>query len=223
MGEDIIKHNPMLKEPILTVLALAEEAGDRATLEATALRYGPSFSQAPAAVIDTLVRHGFLSQQSYVNGEPYEGTLEDMQLDESVPDDAVAEVRLAVTEVGRALAAAYDPASTLASLFGERPRYADVFSAILDAASADEGASAGHRGHRGSGRAHRGRRQGVPAVLPRRAGMRRRHRVGRRLAHHRRGPSDNCVPIVIPNSRQGFTSPLSALGGSSSPFAGGAS
>ena len=142
MGEDIIKHNSMLKEPILTVLALAEEAGDRATLEATALQvWKPSFSQAPAAVIDTLVRHGFLSQQSYVNGEPYEGTLEDMQLDESVPDDAVAEVRLAVTEVGRALAAAYDPASTLASLFGERPRYADVFSAILDAASADEGAS----------------------------------------------------------------------------------
>ena len=129
-------------EDIITVLALAEEAGDRATLEATALQvWKPSFSQAPAAVIDTLVRHGFLSQQSYVNGEPYEGTLEDMQLDESVPDDAVAEVRLAVTEVGRALAAAYDPASTLASLFGERPRYADVFSAILDAASADEGAS----------------------------------------------------------------------------------
>lgn len=142
MGEDIIKHNPMLKEPILTVLALAEDAGDRATLETTALQvWKPSFSQTPAAVIDTLVRHGFIAQQSYVNGEPYEGTLEDMQLDESVPDDAVAEVRLAVTEVGRALAAAYDPASTLASLFGERPRYADVFSAILDAASADEGAS----------------------------------------------------------------------------------
>ncbi len=142
MGEDIIKHNPMLKEPILTVLALAEDAGDRATLEATALQvWKPSFSQTPAAVIDTLVRHGFIAQQSYVNGEPYEGTLEDMQLDESVPDDAVAEVRLAVTEVGRALAAAYDPAFTLASLFGERPRYADVFSAILDAASADEGAS----------------------------------------------------------------------------------
>ena len=142
MGEDIIKHNPMLKEPILTVLALAEDAGDRATLEATALQvWKPSFSQTPAAVIDTLVRHGLIAQQSYVNGEPYEGTLEDMQLDESVPDDAVAEVRLVVTEVGRALAAAYDPASTLASLFGERPRYADVFSAILDAASADEGAS----------------------------------------------------------------------------------
>ena len=123
MGEDIIKRNPMLKEPILTVLALAEEAGDRATLETTALQaWKPSFSQAPAAVIDTLVRHGFLSQQAFVNGEPYEGTLEDMQLDESVPDDAVAEVRLAVTEAGRSLASSYDPASTLAALFGERPR-----------------------------------------------------------------------------------------------------
>lgn len=142
MGEDIIKHNPMLKEPILTMLALAEEAGDRATLEAMALQvWKPSFSQAPAAVIDTLVRHGFIAQQSYVNGEPYEGTLEDMQLDESVPDDAVAEVRLAVTEAGRSLASSYDPASTLAALFGERPRYADVFSAILNAASAADGAS----------------------------------------------------------------------------------
>lgn len=142
MGEDIIKHNPMLKEPILTMLALAEEAGDRATLEAMALQvWNPSFSQAPAAVIDTLVRHGFISQQSYVNGEPYEGTLEDMQLDESVPDDAVAEVRLAVTEAGRSLASSYDPASTLAALFGERPRYADVFSAILSACAVDDGAT----------------------------------------------------------------------------------
>lgn len=142
MGEDIIKHNPMLKEPILTMLALAEEAGDRATLEAMALQvWKPSFSQAPAAVIDTLVRHGFLSQQAFVNGEPYEGTLEDMQLDESVPDDAVAEVRLAVTEAGRSLASSYDPASTLAALFGERPRYADVFSAILSACAAEAGAT----------------------------------------------------------------------------------
>lgn len=142
MGEDIIKHNPMLKEPILTVLALAEEAGNRATLETTALQaWKPFFSQAPAAVIDTLVRHGFLSQQAFVNGEPYEGTLEDMQLDESVPDDAVAEVRLAVTEAGRSLASSYDPASTLAALFGERPRYADVFSAILSACAAEAGAT----------------------------------------------------------------------------------
>lgn len=142
MGEDIIKHNPMLKEPILTVLALAEEVGDRATLETTALQaWKPFFSQAPAAVIDTLVRHGFLSQQAFVNGEPYEGTLEDMQLDESVPDDAVAEVRLAVTEAGRSLASSYDPASTLAALFGERPRYADVFSAILSACAAEAGAT----------------------------------------------------------------------------------
>lgn len=142
MGEDIIKHNPMLKEPILTVLALAEEVGDRATLETTALQaWKPFFSQAPAAVIDTLVLHGFLSQQAFVNGEPYEGTLEDMQLDESVPDDAVAEVRLAVTEAGRSLASSYDPASTLAALFGERPRYADVFSAILSACAAEAGAT----------------------------------------------------------------------------------
>lgn len=142
MGEDIIKHNPMLKEPILTVLALAEEVGDRATLETTALQaWKPFFSQAPAAVIDTLVRRGFLSQQAFVNGEPYEGTLEDMQLDESVPDDAVAEVRLAVTEAGRSLASSYDPASTLAALFGERPRYADVFSAILSACAAEAGAT----------------------------------------------------------------------------------
>lgn len=142
MDEDIIKHNPMLKEPILAVLALAEEAGDRTTLEATALQaWRPSFPQAPAAVIDTLVRRGLISQQSYVNGEPYEGTLEDMQLDESVPDDATAEVRVAVTEAGRALAAAYDPARTLAALFGERPRYAEVFSAVLAACASDTGAS----------------------------------------------------------------------------------
>lgn len=140
--EDIIKHNPMLKKPVLTVLALAHDASCRTALELAALdRWSESFSQSPATVIDVLVRHGFLAQQAFVDGQPYAGTLEDMQLDESVPDDACAEELISLTGEGRALVAAYDPEATLAALYEDCPRHASIFDAVLAACAAEEGAS----------------------------------------------------------------------------------
>lgn len=141
MGADLIAHNPLLKKPVLEVLALADEVADRTALEAVAREgWQPSYPQSPAAVIDMLVRAGALAEQSFVNGEPYAGTLADMQLDESVPDDAVVEVRIGATETGRALAAAYDPARTLRELFADRPAYENIFRAVLAACATDAGA-----------------------------------------------------------------------------------
>lgn len=142
MTTDLIKHNPLLKKPVMTVLALAEDVTDRAALEtAAAAAWDPSFSQTPGAIIDVLVRGGSMAACSFVNGEPYEGTLEDMQLDENVPDDAVAEVRLSLTDEGRALRTAYEPERTVAELLESRPQYDEVFRSVVSSCDTEAGAT----------------------------------------------------------------------------------
>lgn len=142
MTTGLIKHNPLLKKPVMTVLALAEDITDRAALEtAAAAAWDPSFSQTPGAIIDVLVRGGHMAACSFVNGEPYEGTLEDMQLDESVPDDAVAEVRLSLTDEGRALRTAYEPERTVADLLESRPQYDEVFRSVVASCATEAGAT----------------------------------------------------------------------------------
>ena len=76
-----------------------------------------------------------------MDGEPYEGTLEDLQLDENVPDDTTAESRLAITDAGRALLDAYAPEHTLQALLAEKPRYRETFLAALRACASEPGAS----------------------------------------------------------------------------------
>ena len=142
---DLINDNPQLKKPVLAVLAQlgdAEEPCRRADVERElAQSWDASYVRTPTATIDILVRRGALAEQVYVDGEPYKGTLQDVQTDESVADDAEAYETLAITEKGRALAEAHRPDATLRALLDEHPEYADVFSAVLWAASAQDGCS----------------------------------------------------------------------------------
>ena len=142
MGSNVIKHNPMLKQPIMLLLQLASKTSDARELETMALQqWEPSFSQSPATVMDVLKRAGALEITTFMNGEPYAGTLDDMQLDESVPDDAEVSVQVQVTETGAELLAAYAPEHTLAQLFEEKPHYAEVFTGVLRQAAAPGGAT----------------------------------------------------------------------------------
>lgn len=145
MTIEIIKHNPLMKRPLLTVLDVAEACAapvDRAALEeAAAARWQPDFRLVPAAAVDVLVRQGAFAKTVLVNGEPYEGALEDVQLDDTIDEDAEVSETLALTAEGQELAAAYAPEKTLRDLFASKPDYAPVFSAVLDAAGRPEGAS----------------------------------------------------------------------------------
>ena len=139
---DIIAANPRLKRPILKVLSIvgASVEADRAGVEGEAAEaWEGSYSQSPSTVVDILVRNGAIVERVLVNGEPYAGTLEDVQLDDNVPDDAVAVERLALTEKGVGLMERYAPASTLGALFASRPQYADVFQAVLWACDDERG------------------------------------------------------------------------------------
>ncbi|RDB62791.1 hypothetical protein C1878_07100 [Gordonibacter sp. 28C] len=144
MANELIEHNPLLKKPLLTILSLAERrAGEsRSSLEQTALgSWDDAYRQSPSACVDILLRGGALGEQVLVDGEPYDGTIEDMQFDDSVSEDAVAEERLSVTDVGHELLEAYAPGRTLRALIADRPLYRDVFAAILDACDAEQGAT----------------------------------------------------------------------------------
>lgn len=142
---DLIKDNPHLKKPAMVLLDLFEQAGDaqarQALEDAAQERWHAAFGRSPSAVIDILVRRRCLDEQVLIDGEPYAGTLEDAQTDESLPDDAQVEVRLALTEKGEDLRDRYAPDATMRALYEDRPGYEEVFGAVLWACSAEGGAT----------------------------------------------------------------------------------
>lgn len=145
MDHDLIDSNPRLKKPALIVLALFEHDSEphrRTQIEAdAAASWSNSFSHNPAQAINTLVHNGALVEQTYIDGKPYEGTLEDAQTDEAVPDDAQAWTTLARTPAGAQLYAAHLPQTTLHALLKEKPAYAEAFSALIWACSSEDGCS----------------------------------------------------------------------------------
>ncbi len=142
---DLIQDNPHLKKPAMVLLGLFEQAGDseeRTKLEdAAQLVWHAAFGRSPSAVVDILVRRRCLAEQVVIDGEPYVGTLEDAQTDESLPDDAQVEVRLTLTEKGEALRERYAPGATMSALYEDRPGYEEVFTAVLWACSDPAGAT----------------------------------------------------------------------------------
>lgn len=134
MTSDLIKHNPMLKKPLLTILSLSEKTpgAERTELEQAALEiWDDAFSQSPTVAIDVLVRNAALDEQIFADGHIYDGTVEDMQLDENMPEGVVVESRLTITAVGRELLEKYAVDTTLRVLLEEKPQYAEVYEAIL--------------------------------------------------------------------------------------------
>ena len=133
MAIDLVEHNPRLKEPVTCVLGMYAEAEtfDRAQLEEQLSQvWRESYSQAPATIIEIVV-----------DGQVYDGTLEDIQRDESVPLEAEVSDGISITEAGRDLAASLDPDFTMRALLADRPHYRDVFARVISVCAAADGAS----------------------------------------------------------------------------------
>lgn len=144
MTSDLIEHNPMLKKPLRAVLALAtQHAGEnRQALETRAAEtWDDTYVQSPAVSVDILVRNGALTEELFVNGEPYEGTLTNIQADETIPEDATVESHIAITDTGRTLLDQYAPDKTLDALLNAKPAYRDVFVAVLTSCNTTGGAT----------------------------------------------------------------------------------
>ena len=144
MKANVIEHNPMLKKPLIAILGVCARQGDgsRDDIEARALEvWDSAYQQNPSVCVDILVRNGALAERLFVDGGVYAGTLDDLQADESVPEDAHIEARIALSKAGRELLEAFAPDVTLRALLDDKPAYRGVFVAVLDACSADEGAT----------------------------------------------------------------------------------
>ena len=143
MKIDVVEHNPQLKQPVALILGLfsSEVSKERTSVEASATdAWSEKFPQESATVIDILIRNGALTEEVSVDGKPYAGSLQDIQLDESVPVDADVKDVLTITDDGKQLAESIDPAFTLRALFESRPHYRSTFIRVLRVCAADGGA-----------------------------------------------------------------------------------
>ncbi len=92
-----------------------------------------------AAMVDTLIRCGALSRCIFVDGAPYEGSLEALQADEALPEDASIEMFVCATKDGLAAAAAQDEERSLGRLIEENPHRLAAFTAVLKACADEPG------------------------------------------------------------------------------------
>ena len=144
MAIDLVEHNPRFKQPVACVLGMfaQRETLSRDELEtAIGQAWEESYSQDPATIVEALVRNGALVEQLTVDGQPYDGTLEDLQRDESVSLEADVADSISITEAGRDLAASIDPDFTMRELLASRPHYRDVFARVLTVCATDAGAT----------------------------------------------------------------------------------
>lgn len=130
---ELMEGNPAYRELYGALIEWCAEG--RALEEAQAFceahRTSKSQILSNAALVDALVRSGGLAQSVLVDGEPYEGTLEELQADETIPEDAAATVTVRATEAGRAAAAAMAEERSFARLVAGQPAREEAFRAVL--------------------------------------------------------------------------------------------
>lgn len=140
-----LRENPTLIEASRALLAACASEREGAELLAEVdeqLRaVGAAPVQALSSVADMLVRRGALTCCVKVNGDAYEGAIEDAIADETLTEeDAVAEYYV-ITPAGTLLAAAFEPASRLEALFDERPHLAGALVRTLELCDREGGLS----------------------------------------------------------------------------------
>lgn len=142
MTVELIEHNPALKQPAMAVLGACgtQQAASRQQLiDVCTPAWRSNWRRSPASTIDILTRSKALNETITVEGEPYNGTLEQLQLDMSVPEDAAWESSIAPTELGLKILEDYAPSATIAALYESKPHYAEIFDAAIQACSAPQG------------------------------------------------------------------------------------
>ena len=137
----VLEGNPAYREIYIALIDWCAE--ERALEDAQALceagRTSKSQIASGAAMVDTMVRAGALAERVFVSGEPYDGTLEALQADEEVPEDAVVAITVQATEAGRRGAAAVARERSLDRLVQSQPAREEAFRAVLAWCAEGEG------------------------------------------------------------------------------------
>lgn len=92
-----------------------------------------------AALVDAMVRCGALERRVLVDGALYEGSLEALQDDETVPESAEVTVRLQTTAEGLEAARVQNELRSLERLIAEAPQREAGFRAVLAWCADDPG------------------------------------------------------------------------------------
>lgn len=140
-----LRDNPTLIEPARALLAECAEEREGSELlaqvDAQLEAAGAKPVQALSSVADVLVRRGALACQVKVNGEPYEGSIEDAIADESLTEEDVVEEWYITTPEGERVAKLFEPATRLDALFLERPHLASALLRTLELCDREGGLS----------------------------------------------------------------------------------
>lgn len=133
--------NPAYRFLYAALIAFCEE--ERSLSEAlefaAASRTSASQILSPAAMVDTLVRCAALTERVLVDGVPYEGSREEAQADDALPENAVVETFVAATEAGLMAVAAQNAERSLDALFATHPEREAAFRAVLGWCAEGEG------------------------------------------------------------------------------------
>ena len=131
----LLAHDPAYAMLYAQTLEFCESQLDEADAAsyADSLRTSPTQIQSGASMVATLVRRGGLARTILVDGEPYAGTPEQLQADESLPEDSFIEFLVQTTPVGLEAAAAWRSAHGLDALLAEKPQFAEGFTQVLAA------------------------------------------------------------------------------------------
>ena len=144
MSVELIEHNPTFKKPCMLLLSTcaSDDIKNRTQLlDAVVDSWEKSWRHTPDAMISILVANKALLEAITVDGEPYQGTLEDIQLDLDIDENAQVTSTLTVTELGQQILTDYAPKNTLNQLLDEKSKYGDVFQVALAACNKEDGCS----------------------------------------------------------------------------------
>lgn len=142
----LVRTNPASKKlyvAALEAMKASEGEMDRKSLAASldGVPVPATCTQTSQQIISSLASNGALEEMIYVDGERYEGTLDELREDETIPEDAVVEHRVAVTEAGLMALEHFAPSREIALLFEEKPQHSHAFKKVLKACSCPEGKS----------------------------------------------------------------------------------
>lgn len=129
----VLQETPSFVRPACDVVLFCENERTMAEIEAfvDSNDYSKMFVETPTALVTVLMNNGYLIGRTYIDGELYSGTNEELSADESIPEDVLVEHRYESTPSGRKSVEEYLPSSLISKLFDEYPEHANAFERVL--------------------------------------------------------------------------------------------
>lgn len=130
---DVVVKNPASKKLINAALVGAQEQIDRADLVAQMndLPTVCTCTQTPQTVISLLLKYGALDELITVDGDEYDGSSDDLKIDETISEDAEITFRVRTTQLGQQLIDHMEAKNAISQLLATRSSYADTFLAVM--------------------------------------------------------------------------------------------